>query len=153
MPISKVLRFPHQNGGETGRFQKFPSQHKHRTHVDRWAKCNSSFSFFLKMLSKRCCSLQLYTMKDPAQAVNMIYNLKDIISCDSCFCQLHTGGNRNANMRADLLSKIFIPRFRRLELQRVTGFMHYVEEADSTFSHHLSIYHTEPDPPKARRSI
>lgn len=63
--------------------------------------------------------------------------------------------NRNASMLADLLSKIFIPRFRfmRLESRRVTGFMHYARRSGAAFSHPSSIYHAGPDPPKARRSI
>lgn len=44
-----------------------------------------------------------------------------------------------------------MPRFafRRLRQQKSTGFMHYVEEADTTFSHRRPIHHAGLDPPKA----
>lgn len=53
------------------------------------------------------------------------------------------GSTLEVNRNASVLALIYLVkfsssrfRFRRLESGRVTGFMHYAEEADMTFSHH-----------------
>lgn len=82
------------------------------------------------------------------QAVKLIYSHVLLFSIihPAVACALEV--NRNASMFTDLLSKIFIPRL-GLSDWRVRmrgGFMHYVADADVTFSHQRLDYILEPRP-------